>query len=311
MPTKSAFTPDQLHVIAVISNPMRFQSRYRLYKEFEQRMIQAGVTLWTVEVAYGDRPFEVTSPTNPRHKQCRTFHELWHKENMCNLGLTMLPQDWEYVAMIDADVQFVRPDWATETLHMLQHHYVVQMWSHAVDLDPDFKKIQEHESYFYRYCNGMPVHASTKYGPFGHPGYAWGYRREAIDFLGGILDTPILGSADHHMCLAYINRAEHSLPKNINQAYYDEIMRWQERAVRYLSKDIGYVKTSLNHFWHGKKSSRKYVERWDILRDNDYTPHLDLKRDWQGLYQLTDRSIGLRDGIRQYFAQRNEDGIDV
>lgn len=311
MPYRKAFQPSQLHVIAVISNPMRFKSRYELYKKFEKHMLDSGVTLWTLEVAYGDRPFEITDAANPRHIQYRTWFELWHKENMINLAVQRLPQDWEYVATIDADVQFMRPDWALETIQMLQHHYVVQMWREAYDLGPDYQVIQKHDSYMYRYVQGLPVHAIAKYGQFGHPGYAWAYRREAWDYLGGLLDTAILGSADHHMCLAYVGRALQSIPKNINQAYYDEVMRWEERAVRYLTKDVGYVNASINHFFHGKKADRKYVERWAILRENDYTPHLDLKRDWQGLYQLTDRSTGLRDGIRRYFAQRNEDSIDL
>ena len=65
------------------------------------------------------------------------------------------------------------------------------------------------------------------------------------------------------------------------------------------------------HAWHGKKKQRKYIERWDILIRNDYVPYLDLRRDWQGLYALTDRNRQLRDDIRRYFLQRNEDSVDV
>jgi hypothetical protein len=36
-----------------------------------------------------------------------------------------------------------------------------------------------------------------------------------------------------------------------------------------------------------------------------------LKKDWQGLHQLTERSLILRDGIRQYARARNEDSTDV
>jgi len=56
---------------------------------------------------------------------------------------------------------------------------------------------------------------------------------------------------------------------------------------------------------------RHYSDRWKILVDNKYNPESDLKRDAQGLYSLTDRSPGLRDGIRTYFRSRNEDSIDL
>jgi flagellar basal body-associated protein FliL len=38
---------------------------------------------------------------------------------------------------------------------------------------------------------------------------------------------------------------------------------------------------------------------------------IDLKRDCQGLFQLEDNKIELRDAIRRYFRQRNEDSIDL
>jgi hypothetical protein len=44
-----------------------------------------------VELAFGNRPFEVTDPDNPRHVQVRSGHELWHKENLVNLGVARLP----------------------------------------------------------------------------------------------------------------------------------------------------------------------------------------------------------------------------
>ena len=98
--------PADLHVIAVISNPVRYASRERLYRDFARHVEQAGATLWTVEAAYGDRPHLITEPTNPRHLQLRTKHELWHKENLVNLGIARLPADWKYVAWVDADVMF-------------------------------------------------------------------------------------------------------------------------------------------------------------------------------------------------------------
>jgi hypothetical protein len=67
----------------------------------------------------------------------------------------------------------------------------------------------------------------------------------------------------------------------------------------------------MNHMFHGAKRNRAYDQRWKLLAQAGYDPHLDLKRDWQGLYQLTDRSVILRDGIRQYARMRNEDGTEV
>jgi len=133
--------PSPLHVIAVVSNPMRYASRYRLYRAFEKYVEDSGAELTTVELALGNRHFEITDHHNARHLQLRSPHILWSKENMINLALRHLPADAEYVAWVDADVVFSRPDWATETVHLLQTFDICQMWSHSIDMGPDGQPI--------------------------------------------------------------------------------------------------------------------------------------------------------------------------
>lgn len=300
--------PSDLHVIAVISNPIRFRSRYVLYKDFEKRMLDAGVTLYTVEVAFGARPFEITRHDNPHHIQYRTYEELWHKENMINVALTRLPHHWEYMAWIDADIGFCNPQWATETIQQLQHHMVVQMFAECYDLGPSFESIQKHQGFAWSYlhnCKRGPAYTHW------HPGYAWAARREAIEGVGGLLDIAILGAGDHHMALALIGDAKSSIPGKAHPNYARHIMAWQERAERVIKRDIGYTHGAIFHYWHGKKAARKYVERWAILLDNKFDPDADIIKDPQGLWQLNTPNIKLRDQIRLYFRQRNEDGIDI
>jgi hypothetical protein len=95
-------------------------------------MQQSGVILYTVELAYGERPFEITDAANPCHIQVRGEQEFWHKENLMNIGLSRLPDSAKYVAWIDADISFVRADWAIETVHQLQHYDIVQLFTHAL-----------------------------------------------------------------------------------------------------------------------------------------------------------------------------------
>ena len=59
--------PSKLHVIAIVFNPLRFVSRYNLFKEFAQRVEASGeAELWIAELAFGDRPFEIETPGQPR-----------------------------------------------------------------------------------------------------------------------------------------------------------------------------------------------------------------------------------------------------
>lgn len=313
---------DLLHVVTMVSNPVRYAARYRLFHQFVEDMKDAKVKLTVVEVAFGDRQFEVPPSDSYQLIQLKTFDELWVKENAINIGISRLPADWQYVAWIDSDIAFTRPDWAKETVHQLQHHMVVQLFSKAVDLTPDFEILHNHNGFVYSYHknNFHPPAGPGDYGQyqeeraFWHPGYAWGARREAIDSLGGLIDFAILGSADHHMAMALIGEVGRSVPNNVSPRYLKKLKLWEEKALRYLMGDVGYVPGTIYHFWHGKKASRKYVERWEIIRKNKFDPDLDLIKDWQGLWQLqvtTKRQERLRDEIRVYFRQRNEDGIDL
>ena len=65
--------PDRLHVVTMLENPLRWRSRYWNYWMFERECEAAGAILYTAEVAFGERHFEVTQAGNPRHLQLRTI----------------------------------------------------------------------------------------------------------------------------------------------------------------------------------------------------------------------------------------------
>lgn len=327
--------PDRLHVLTTLFNPVRYNSRYFNYNLFERHVESAGAILYTVEIAFGGRKFEITTPDNPRHLQLRANdeQEIWLKENSINLLMQRLPVDAKYLAWIDADVKFVRPDWAQETLHLLQHYQFLQMFSKAQDLGPDYEPLSVTPGYvfgqfnqpedidpntdkpFYYYYGGKTKDGQWSYR---HPGFAWAARRSALDLVGGLIDHTILGSADWMMAHALFGDVE----KTISQGYTDNYKRltreWQARAERHIQRNVGYMPGTVNHYFHGKKSNRHYSDRWKLLVDTKFDPLTDLKRDTQGLYALEDndgiagdRFIKLRDGLRKYSRLRDEDNPNV
>jgi hypothetical protein len=298
---------NNLYVITCISNPVRYHSRYALYKDFEKRMKDAGVILYTVEMAFGNRPFSITTADNPHHIQLRSYFELWHKENMLNIGIRRLPIDWEYAAWIDADVAFTRPDWAEETVQQLQHYMIVQMFSNAIDLSPHHEVTKTHTGFVHDWYHNPESVRRGGYATFSHPGFAWAARREAIDYVGGLMTHGILGSGDRHMACAMIGKVEHSYHKDVTQDYKDKCLEWQRRCQKHIKKDLGYVSGTISHYWHGAKGDRKYNDRWKILVENQFKPDRDAYPDSQGLLQIDDDRIQLRDDIRRYFRSRFED----
>jgi hypothetical protein len=300
--------------------------------DFRRHMeASANVKLYVGELAYGDRPFEVTDAKHPLDFQWRTREELWHKENLLNLIISRFPANWKYGAYIDGDFVLTRHDWALEAIHMLQHHDWIQLFSNYIDLGYDHEPVAQMKSFARRYADGEltpPVLKSAYKGtPYGYgsrlasneltikgvgaTGAAWGFRREAFDACGGLLDTCIVGSGDWHMAFGFVGEPDwHPQTTELTRcgrAYAESIKVWQKRAQVATQKNIGVVDCLGVHHYHGTKDQRGYGWRWKILRDNDFDPTKDIYRDSQGVYQLTPAKPKLRDDIRAYFRSRNED----
>lgn len=300
--------PD-LHVISVISNPVRYKSRDRLFREFAQRQEITGVTQWVVEATFGERPAQHAQHDNPRHIVLRCDHEVWTKEAMINAAVRRLPPDWKYVMWLDADVEFIREDWAVEVIQALQHYAVVQPFSHAVDLGPNHEVLMTHTGFAYQYSKGAEFRPA--YNPHWHPGYCWAWRRDAWNAVGGMIDFAIAGAGDHHMACAMIGKASLSYPPDgLHPNYIKRVREWEHRAEKYIQRNIGHVAGSILHYFHGAKKDRKYKERWDILKSNRFDPDHDLTHDWQGMPTIAHDARGLRDDLRRYFRERNEDSSE-
>lgn len=300
----------KLDVVTVYSNPIRWNSRLRLYNEFAAEMKRAGVRLTTVECAYGDRPFEIEDAIHVRAKTI-----VWNKERLINIGISRLPHDWKYVGWFDADISFRRENWAHETVQALQHYHVVQPWSDAYDLGPNDEHIAHYKSFLNQWWNRKPVLPEGKGfwrfdgGPYDYPhtGYAWAATRQAIDWLGGLFDVAAMGAGDHHMALSLIGEAKRSCPGGVTPSYLARLERWQHHALQHICRNLGYVHGTIEHRFHGRKHDRKYIDRWQMILEHGFDPDIDLKLNSYGVYELTGNKPELTHDLDAYFRQRNED----
>lgn len=336
-PAHQSWSQDQtLHVAAVYSNPCRWRTRLYLFNDFRRHMESLpNVKLYVTELAYGDRPFEVTSSLHPRDLQLRSRDIVWHKENLSKVTVNRFEPGWEFGAQVDGDTHFTRNDIALETIHQLQRYDWAQMFSTYADLGPDHRPLRIMKSFANRFASGelspeiiaargiSPVYGSgsthtpkgLKTQGVGATGLAWAFRRSSYEQVGGFLDTCILGSGDWHMAFGlagepdtHPNVAEMT---RVGEPYAQSIRNWQNRAARAVRKNVGYVNCHAIHYFHGSKQRRGYGERWKILRDNAYDPAKDVYYDANGVLQLHPDRITLRDDIRRYFDSRTEDDISI
>lgn len=317
-----------LHVISVYSNPFRWHARRQLFNNFKFHMHQSpNVRLHVVEVAFGDRPFEVTTSDNPHDIQLRNSDVMWLKENAINIGVQRLPFDWKYAAYVDGDFHFTRHDWALEAVHKLQHHPWVQLFSNYAVMGRDGRPLQIRPSFAYAYhqyfggsLDSHRTREHKEYHPRPNPrnttpgatGGAWSFTRRGFDEVGGMLDRCILGAADWYMSFGLIGNTTDGHPEVLScgRPYEDYVRRWQTRAYDALKGNIGYVENFATHAWHGDLKNRGYGNRWHILRDNHYDPNVDVIKDWQGLLKWTGDKPMFQDQVNRYFISRDEDSTE-
>ena len=298
----------KLHVIIVVSNPCLYARRYILAREFIKRMEmdEHDVILYVVEFAYGDQKFIVTDSKCTRHLQIRTKIPIWHKENMINVGVKrLLPSNWRAFAWIDADVEFESPNWATDALKLLNGSKdIIQLFSHAIDMDKNKNTMSVFSSFGYQYCKGK------QYGGKGlehwHPGYAWACTRKAYNKMGGLFESAILGAGDNIIALCLIRNGLKAINEKSSDGYKKMVLDF-ENKIKNLR--LGYIPGVIRHHYHGSKKNRKYSERWQILLKYNFDPLTCIKSNEIGLIiptKICDKNMLIE--ISNYFKERNEDG---
>lgn len=325
-------------LVIAVSNTPRFQKRYELFRPFLRMVEQAGINHVVVEMQLGHRPFMVSDHNKAHHVRISGNDEFWHKENLQNIGWKRaieLDPGIREVMFSDADLRpMCEPrQWFEEIWHELQHHEAVQCFEFIMNLDSEWNPLSSPRRGFMgsyrRGARKMPVFRGqglTKSqkgikttdkdgvdsGAFwlGSPGGAWAWNHQALLHVGGLLDICILGSSDWHMAQGLLGFLEPVEGENWNPDYAKALFNWQDRALRWIKKDIGFVRGGLLHDSHGPMEFRYYVNRKMILVENEFQPSVDLKRDAHGLYQLETwepRQIDMRDDIVDYFRARMED----
>ena len=306
----------KLHMIICVSNPIQYESRFSLARKFVKRIEKDhkdDVILYIVELAYdlpGKSPqkFYITQSDNPRHLQLRTnTAPLWHKENLLNIGIKkLLPDSWKAVCWCDADIIFDDPNWAINTLKILNGtRDIVQNFSHCLDQDQEKNTMSIFSGFGYQYTHKRPYQKGGNANNQFHPGFSWTCTRKAYEQMGGLYDRAILGASDHHMSLCWINNGIKSVHDSVSDDYKKSILDYQEKCKGLF---IGYTVGVIKHEFHGKKSARGYDSRWLVLVNNLYSPFEHICYNKDGLLIPTEKCPQkMLDQIYDYFISREED----
>lgn len=295
-------TRNDFAVITCYFNSCNFRSPHQNYLRFAEALKEHEVPLFTAEIAFDESPFVLEQ--HPNLHRFRTRHVLWHKERLLNLLLKRVPPQYDKIAWIDADLLFQNENWPTETAEALNLKPIVQLFENADFLDrdgaPSYSQIG--------IAKALSL-ALTKTRPPGsfHPGFAWAARRDLLE-TSGLFDASICGGGDLFMVAAMYGWWAHPC-----LSYFTPTMRrvfndWARPFWNQVQGKVGFVPGTVHHLWHGDRSRRKYVERFDWLRQARFEPAEHLSVDASGLWRWNPGTERLQRTFRQYFLDRREDG---
>lgn len=302
-----------LFVITTYFNPCGYATRRENYNRFMAGMRRAGVPCITVECAFGDDAFEL--PASLGVVQVRSKTLLWQKERLLNLAASWLPTSCRYVAWLDCDILFDNPDWAADTVAVLERRKVAQVWQTALRQERDglcTRAPDLSESFASVMARNPESLNAGRYDVHGHTGYGWAIRREVLDKVG-LYESAVSGSADHFMAHALFDDygfcITNALKNDVKQIAH--LKAWGTRFHAEVHGSLGVVNGRIQHLWHGDAEHRRYFLRMHEITDLGFDPWTDLRSapgqplEWaQGMDKPE-----LREYFARYFASRHEDGL--
>lgn len=299
---RTAWLPGGLAAMTCYFNPCGYRLRRRHYERFADGLAAQGVPLFTAELAFDGRPFELEK--GPGVERFRSGHVLWHKERLLNLLLRRVPEQYDKIAWIDADVLFEKAEWPAEAARRLEEVPVVQLFEEVLQLDRDDQPGESRWSVAWGHARD-----GARAGQFGqyHPGFAWAARRELLE-EHGLLDNHVLGGADSVMACAMFGWWRHPLLLRYHGALRQPLLAWGRAFWEDVRGRVGCVPGRIRHLWHGRRADRRYVERIGWLAEAQFDPARHLRRGANGLWEWDAGAEWLAGRVRRYFRDRREDG---
>ena len=238
-----------------------------------------------------------------RHLKFDLSNAIWVKENLINLGIASLGEEWEYAAWIDKDLLFLDPDWVLKTMRKLGECDLIQPWSRCLSLDGSCE-IDESEDERQYLTEGDPKGSRSFCYAREHPplipcrtGMAWAIRKSFYRRIGKLFDQCIIGGGDAGMTASINQRSD--LPQ---LQFYGELFR--DYSKPFHGVKTGYLNGSIVHHYHGETKRRFYLPRYALLASWGFDGRRDLTYAENGTLRLSNPVV--EKGIAEYFHSREE-----
>lgn len=254
----------------------------------EQGLRTAKIPLFTAECVIGDQPPFLTNPTLRKHSKSALFF----KECLFNRLEPLIPSQYTKLIFMDADVLFDRPDWVDAVSKQLDTCDVLQPFSKAHWLAPDYTTFERNPTM--SFVKGVLENIRNPFVKNTHEGFAWAMTRSFFQSIGGFYEKMLIGSGDTMFSLGLVSDTY------MRSHTREEVDRWWTH-IRSLNPKLGYIEGNIYHLGHGSAKNRNYVDRHHFFSGGTPSVHLNE----EGIYELDNPEDN--DILLAYFRSRQED----
>ena len=300
------FDMDEICVIIPYFNPSKYLALFRNYQICTSDLKNNKVEYLTIELSF-DGEYDI--PTSEPVIQLRSDSIMWQKERLINFGVSQLPSQYTKFAWVDCDVLFESPDWLEQAKKKLDEVDIIQLFKRVFYLPNGDKSYQgRHQIMVQGVIWQNRTHRNwlerrrEKLLPFSSPGFAWAANRAS--FENGLYDKNIIGSGDTFIVDSILGSWNiHGFASKFTDAMKADMAIWLS-GQKSLTYD--YIPQSIYHLHHGSLKNRQYMDRHNLVLDNDFDPSLDIEIK-NNVFEWASDKPNLHSGIINYFNERNED----
>lgn len=306
---------EKLYIVSCVFSPFGKDIRTKLAQEFIhhiEELKEKGhpVEICVVELLYPNQHSLVELKEKKNHLQIQYEHDIYifNKENLINVGVeNLLPNDWKWMAWIDADIEFLDEYWVEKTIQLFKDKKldIIQLFSICRFLNE--KKVPS--QYFYSSIHILHNTKLLEKKKYRHPGFAWACSREAYNTMGGLFEYAIVGGGDMIMECCFTNRI-HLLEKKYSTLdnFYKKIQNFHNKVKEF---KLGYINVIIQHYYHGERKNRQYVDRNQILIHNQFDPDEDVIKPFSSnkfsfIIPVVEFYKKIQNQIQSYFEKRKE-----
>ena len=308
------YTPTQtnfnLCVVTCYFNPCNYLSKFLNCIDFISHITSYGIKCIVIESYNESSKYKISNV----HADTIAIHNnsvYWQKEALLNIGIKYaLEKDYEYIATLDNDIEFISDDWCSLILKSAKFYGMTHVFEYAYK-ETQVNKMHKQVSSCKLLKNlTLNDNIKTILKRIGEPGYGYCFHKNTL--LGcELFDKAIMGTGDLLNLLGFQSNStlkdtitNDRFFQGMTTDFIDTYLNWCNTTPS-LINGIGFTHTDIKINYHGTLKNRDYINREFILKKFEYSPSIHLTKQETGLFELN--HVELESKIKDYFASRQED----